>query len=83
VTTSATTSPHAREVISSDIVRGFERVSIALGLRCPCCKGRPLLPYDARLSDDVVELICPTCSTVAFSAELLLVEEEDDEGGAP
>lgn len=66
------------EIISSDIIRGLERVSVALGLRCPACSGRPLLPHDVARDEDTVTLTCPTCLTTVFSAEFI-VEVEDEE----
>lgn len=69
-----------RWVISSDIVRGFWRVTTVLGLKCPCCKGRPLLPHDAKRDEDTIIVTCPTCSSVVFEAEFIVDEDDDEEG---
>ena len=75
-------SVNRAEIISSDIVRNFERVSVAIGLKCPNCKGRPLLPYDASRDDDTIKLTCPTCNATVIEIELLLADG-DGEGGVP
>jgi hypothetical protein len=77
-----TSATNCVETISSDLIRGFERVSVVLGLRCPACRGRPLLPFDTSRDEDTITVTCPTCATVVFLAEMI-VDEPDEEGDAP
>lgn len=66
--------------ITSGIVEGFESVSIAVGLRCPSCRGRSLIPHDVSLDDNTIRLQCPTCSSVVFEAELVVEDADGEEG---
>jgi hypothetical protein len=87
------TSPARGEVISSYIVPGLEKASVALGMWPPCgCRERPLVPHDLVRDGDTIELRCPTCAALIFAAELIVEEPEDhpelsrvqrDRGAAP
>lgn len=54
--------------ITSGLVTGFDRVTVAPGLRH--CGERSLIPYDLYRRGDTIELECPGCNSVVLSARL-------------
>jgi len=70
------------EILTSNLVPGFEHVEIALGLACPRCPGvRSLIPADLRLTNDsTIELLCPCGSTTLLSVDMIEWEEVEEEG---
>ncbi len=56
------------EPITSDLIAGFDKVTVVLGLRH--CGERGIIPYDASRRGGTVEIECPGCGLAVFSAKL-------------
>jgi hypothetical protein len=54
--------------VTSDLIAGFDRVTVRLGLRH--CGERGIIPYDACRRGDTIEIECPGCGLAVFSAKL-------------
>jgi len=70
-----TKSNQAETANRSSLVAGFERVSLANGLKCPNC-GKAFGAHDFHNDGDEFGLRCGICERDAIAATLAIGEEE-------
>jgi hypothetical protein len=60
--------PRQGKFLSSNVVQGFERVTISTAAQCDC--GRHIKPQDVYRRGDVIEITCAGCHATFLSLEV-------------
>jgi hypothetical protein len=74
--TNAPSNQIRQAFLSSNLVDGFEKVTISTAAKCGC--GEQIKPHDHHWRDGVIEVVCSNCHRTFQSLELAPVEEDDE-----
>jgi hypothetical protein len=66
------------DFLSSNLVQGFDRVTISTAAKCSC--GTQIRPHDVHLRDEAIEIICDACHKTFIAVELAEIDEDDEDG---